>query len=182
MQNMTSSTVPLTIIPHIDLRVGALEEVDADAIVTILPNDLEWRGSLNQSLLLAAGKRLDDFVLENVYQPKTGDAFAVPGFGLAAKHLIIAVTPPWGEGLFLNDRDLLNAYRKPLELAARSGFRSVAFGALGTGAKAWPARRAARLALRAIRERWYDDLERLEIVCKRPEIIDAFAAEIDAGF
>lgn len=78
-------TIPETL--PIDLLEGPLELARADAIVTGLPSTLEWRGSLNQALLRAAGARLDEFVLENVYQPKVGEVFMLPGFDLSLIHI-----------------------------------------------------------------------------------------------
>lgn len=164
---------------HITIEKGDATAISGDALVTALPESLNWRGSLNGAVLTAAGQRLDEFVLENVYRPKLGEVFAVPGFNLSATHLIMTICPVWeDDGMgSLDDRDLLNCYRKPLELAARMGLKRLVYGALGTGKNAFPPRRAARLALRGLRERWYPDLEGVKIVCNRDDVIAAFMNE-----
>jgi O-acetyl-ADP-ribose deacetylase len=165
----------------IEIVRGRLEDIVADAIVATLPQTLDWSGALNQSLLAAAGERLDEFVLEHIYQPKIGDFFAVPGFNLKTSHILLTIAPVW-DPISLdshNDRDLLNCYRKPLELAMRMNLRRLAFGALGTGTKSFPPRRAARLAFRGLRERWYRDLESVQIVSPRDDVLIAFAEEMD---
>lgn len=171
----------ITDLHKIDLIHGRLETAAVDAVVTSLPHTLDWSGSLNQALVAAAGERLDDFVVEHIYRPKVGDVFAVPGFNLTSPHIIFTITPVW-DPISLdsqNDRDLLNCYRKPLELAQRMNLRRLAFGAIGTGTKSFPPKRAARLAFRGLRERWYRDLECVQIYTPRDDVLQAFGQEKD---
>jgi len=69
-----------------------------DAIVTLIPKTLEYRGSLNQTILEAAGGGLDHFVLEHIVKPKVGDIYALPGFALPCQHIFFCVVPVWRAG------------------------------------------------------------------------------------
>lgn len=149
-------------------------QTDVDAVVTAMPSDFDFSGSMNRALIEKAGEKLDEFILENIYKPRIGDAFAVPGFALPVRHLIFVVVPPWRSGFERENRDLLRCYRHALGLAQEMGLKKIAFPALGTGRHGYPVKRAARLALQGIRERIGDDIEEVRIVCNRDEVFEAF--------
>ena len=67
-----------------------------DAIVSTITPDFDMGRSLNTMLLTVAGEDLDEFILENIYKPRPGDCFAVPGFSLPVKHVIFVVMPKFG--------------------------------------------------------------------------------------
>jgi O-acetyl-ADP-ribose deacetylase (regulator of RNase III) len=135
---------------------------------------MKMQGSLNQAVMAAAGEKLDEFIVENIYKPRAGDAFAVPGFNLPVKHIIYAVTPLWKSGFSGEDRDLLHCYRRAMELVWRMGLKSVAFPALGTGKDKFPVPRAARLGIQGIMERMTPKIDEVRIVCSRDDTYKAF--------
>ena len=148
---------------------------DVEAVVSTICPDLEIGGTLNTSLIAAAGEQLDDFILEHIYKPRPGDVFSVPGFDLSAKHIIFAVLPSWRAGFDLEDRMLLRCYRGAMEEAYRLRVKKIAFPALGTGRRiVFPAKRAARLAVQAVIERLNFQIEEVRFVCKNDTIYDAF--------
>lgn len=154
------------------------QQYDIEAIVTAIPVTLDMGGSLNKSIVQAAGQELDDFILENIYKPRIGDVHALPGFDMRVRHIIVAITPVWGDGTSGEDRDLLRCYRSVFELAERLNLNSMALPALGTGNKSFPVQRAARLALQAARERFPAGLQELRIVCNRKDSYESFAERL----
>jgi O-acetyl-ADP-ribose deacetylase len=70
---------------------------------------------------------------------------------LPARHVIHAVGPVWSERRADEcDRLLASCYRASLALAATHGIRSIAFPSISTGIYAFPADRAARIAVSAV--------------------------------
>ena len=161
------------------IKGDIVQQADVDAIVCGLYPDMALEGSLNQTVMAAAGTRLDEFILENIYKPRTSDAFAVPGFGLSVRHVLFMVKPRWRDGFFEEDRYLLRAYRSVMEMAHNMNLRRIAFPALGAGTKQFPVRRVARLALQGITERQLGDIEEVRIVCKTDETYAAFRDQLE---
>ena len=145
-----------------------------DAIVSTLGPDLDPSGALNQSIMRGAGAELDGFILENIYKPRPGDVFSVPGFNLPVDNVIYTISKPWQDGLHSEDRDLLRCYRRPMKMAIRMGWKKIAFPALATGQKSFPAKRAARLAMQGILQRIDPFFEYIYIICNRDETFNAF--------
>lgn len=155
------------------------QQKDVDAIMSALPATLDTGGCLNQAIIRAAGSELDDLILENIYRPRVGDVFALPGLGLSIPHILFSITPSWGTGTSGEDRDLLRCYRSLLEQAERMKLTSIALPALGTGKGKFPVQRAARLAIQALRERMPDRLEEVRIVCNRKDTFEAFVERLN---
>lgn len=149
-------------------------QTDVEAIVTSVSPDLNMRGSLNSALIAAAGEKLDNFILDNIYKPQPGDAFALPPFNLPVKHIICVMVPVWRTDFQREDRHLIQCYRNAMQQAHRMGIKSIAFPALGTGKGKYPIERAARLAIQGIRGRQIGILEEIRIICDRDETYDAF--------
>ncbi len=148
---------------------------DVDVIVGSISTALKVDGSLNQALIRAAGQKFDDFIVENIYKPRSGDVFQVPPFNIQIPHVFFAVTPEWKDSLAFEDRDLIRCYRGAMQLAERMGLKRIAFPALGTGRKKYPLMRAARLGIQGIMDRMTDHFDEVRIVCNRHDQYRAFA-------
>ena len=99
---------------RIKLVHGDITKQHTDAIVSVLPQSLEYGGALNEAILAAAGHRLDDFLLEHIYKPRPGDIYAVPGFNLPCKNIFFAIMPKWSSEFDRQDKYLLTAVRKAM--------------------------------------------------------------------
>ena len=66
--------------------------------------------------------------------------------------MIHAVGPVWSGGQRGEDETLASAYQRSLELAVEHQVRTLAFPSISTGAYGFPVDRAARIALRTLRE------------------------------
>lgn len=164
---------------HLINRIRLIEgdltrQTDVDAIVVAIPESLDVSGSLNQALISAAGQQVDQYILENIFRPRAGDVFVLPGYNLPVKNIILAVVPKWKDALEREDRDLSRCYRGTMHMAVKMNIRKIAFPALGTGRKSFPVRRAARLAIHGILDRMTDSVEEVRIVCNRPDQYEAF--------
>jgi O-acetyl-ADP-ribose deacetylase (regulator of RNase III) len=150
----------------IKLTTGDITAQTVDAIVTLIPQNLEYRGSINTAILKAAGEKMDEFLLENIYRPRPGDAYAVPGFGLPCKNILFCVVPVWRSELDRDDKHLLIAVRKAMELARAMSLKTIAFPPLGAGKKSYPPARAARLMIQGITERIDEGFHEIHITCR----------------
>ncbi len=167
------------LIGRIVLKMGDItKESDVDAIVSVIPINMDVGGSLNQSLIAAAGQALDEFILDNIFKPRPGDTFVAPGFGLPVKNIIFVVTPLWRDNFDKEDVHLLRCYRHAMELARNMGLRRIAFPAIGMGRRGYPPERAARLALQGVMDRMQDDVGEVRIVCDDDKVYNAFAERL----
>ncbi len=162
-------------LPKIKLTQGQLLNVtDVDAWVTFLSPEMEWGGALNQSIMATVGKELDEYVLDNIHQPKEGQAFVTPAFGAPVDKLVIIILPKWEGGFNAEDQLLARGYKNATKLAVQEGISSLAFPSLGAGRKGFPQLRAARIALCAIAENMQPPLGDVRIVCKEVETYRAY--------
>ena len=154
---------------RIKIVQGDIIGQDTDAIVTLLPQTLEYRGKINEAILKSCGEKLDHFVLDHIVEPVFGDIYAVPGFNLRCKHVFFCVVPPWRADFDRDDRYLLNSCRRAIEFAKEMGLKTIAFPPLGSGKNSFPKARAARLLVQGIVDRLDQHIDEVRIVCLREE-------------
>ncbi|MCB1680527.1 MAG: macro domain-containing protein [Rhodospirillales bacterium] len=149
----------------IKLVQGNIVDQEVDAIITVVPKNLEHVGSLNRAIFDAAGHKLDDFILENIYKPKVGDVYAVPGFNLKARHVLIGVMPYFRTDFDKSEHYLTNVTRKIMELARCMFLQKIAFPPIASGKNGYPRAKAARLIVHGIVDRLDSAIEEVRIVC-----------------
>ena len=163
------------LVNRIAVSKGDITKVDGmDAIVTAIFCNMDIVGSLNKSIIKAAGHEFDEFLLNNIFKPKPGDSFAVPGFKLPVDNVIIVAMPAHRDNFDREDFHLLRCYRHAMEVAVKMGMKNVAYPAIGTGQYGYPVDRAVRLAFKGIIERITGDIEQVKIVCNEQETFEAF--------
>lgn len=163
------------LIHRITLHYGDItKQRGLEAVTTAIPVNLDMSSRLNKAVVAAAGQKLDDFILENIYKPRVCDVFAVPGFNLPVKYLFCAMMPNWDDSLGSEGRELMRCYRHATQLANELGVRRFAVPAMGAGSKGLPIMRVARLAITGIMERMTPNIDEVRIVCDRDDLVTAF--------
>lgn len=138
---------------------GDITKLEVDAIVNAANATLLGGGGVDGAIHRAAGPELLA-ACKALGGCPTGEARLTPGFRLPARFVIHAVGPVWRGGGANEDALLESCYRQSFALARAGGARSIAFPAISTGAYGFPKERAARIAVKVMRERnqEFDDI------------------------
>ncbi|MFN3701446.1 MAG: macro domain-containing protein [Alphaproteobacteria bacterium] len=163
---------------RITLVHGDIAAQDVDAIVSLLPENLVIKGAINTHLVELAGHGLDDFILENIYQPHAGDIYAVPGFTLPCRNILFAVRPNWKADFDREDKHLVMCVRKAVVLAKCMLLGRIAFPPLASGRSGYGKGRAARLLIQGLLDRIDERFEEVRIVCNDIETLEIYAERL----
>jgi O-acetyl-ADP-ribose deacetylase len=129
--------------------VADITTLALDAIVNAANRTLLGGGGVDGAIHRAAGPDLVA-ACRTLGGCETGSAKITAGYRLPARHVIHAVGPVWNGGKRNEDELLASCYRAALALAAGNQLASIAFPAISTGIYAFPAERAAGVAVNAV--------------------------------
>ncbi len=167
----------------IEIVEADITALEVDAVVNAANSRLIRGGGVDGAVHRAAGPALAE-ALGRIGGCPTGEAVRTPGFGMKARFLIHAVGPIWEGGGAGEDAALDSAYRKAFARALEEPrIRSIAFPAISTGIYGFPRERAARIALRAMRdhERAFDRIVACLFDAGGVEIYRSVLASLSGG-
>ncbi len=136
---------------YVELIRGDITRQEVDAIVNAANNQLGPGSGVNGAIRRVAGPEIDEACRRIGWCP-TGDARITPGFLLPARWVIHTVGPVWQGGDHDEDALLASCYRSSMRLASQHEVRSIAFPSISTGVYGFPVRRAASIAMNALRD------------------------------
>ena len=120
-----------------------------DAIVNAANSSLLGGGGVDGAIHRAAGPELVH-ACRLLGGCKTGQAKAMPGFRLPARHIVHTVGPVWQGGHAGEAALLASCYAQSLAVAESLGVNSLAFPAISTGIYRFPRELAAQIAVQTV--------------------------------
>lgn len=134
----------------IETLLADITTLAVDVIVNAANNGLLGGGGVDGAIHAAAGPELVA-ACRLLRGCETGNAKLTPGFRLPARNVIHAVGPVWSGGNRGEAELLRSCYVRSLGIASAEGFRTIAFPSISTGVFGYPIRKAAAIAIEAVR-------------------------------
>jgi len=164
---------------RLELLVGDITVVRADAVVNAANSSLLGGGGVDGAIHRAAGPELVERC-RLLGGCDVGDAKATPGFRLAATWIIHTVGPKWRGGGSGEPAALASCYVRSLARADEVGALTVAFPAISTGIYGYPTPEAAVVAVEAVRTA-RTEVREVTFVCFDEATHDAYLAALTGG-
>ena len=137
----------------LELVVGDITQVPADAIVNAANSRLAGGGGVDGAIHRAGGRAIMD-ELDVIRGLRggcpTGSAVATTAGMLPAKFVFHAVGPIWRGGGADEELQLASCYRTALAMAEERELHRISFPSISTGAYGYPLDDAARVALATV--------------------------------
>lgn len=131
---------------------GDITTQRVDAIVNAANERLRQGGGVCGAIFAAAGARKLQKACDAIGYCATGDAVITEGFELPASFIIHTVGPVWHRGESGEEAKLASCYTRSLEMAESKGLKTVAFPSISTGIFGYPTEKAAKTAVKAVKE------------------------------
>ena len=131
---------------------GDITTQRVDAIVNAANERLMQGGGVCGAIFAAAGARKLQKACDTIGYCATGDAVITEGFELPASYIIHTVGPVWHGGESGEEAKLASCYTRSLEVAESKDLKTVAFPSISTGIFGYPVEKAAKTAVKAVKD------------------------------
>lgn len=145
----------MNIAQRIELQLGDITKVHADAIVNAANSSLMGGGGVDGAIHRAGGPAILEECKAIVARQggcKTGQAVITTAGKLPARFVIHTVGPIWHGGTKNEAQLLADCYRNSLRLAVENGCKNIAFPNISTGVYRFPPATAAAIAIDTVSE------------------------------
>ncbi len=164
---------------HLKLFKGDITVQDTEAIVNAANSSLMGGGGVDGAIHRAGGPQIlakCKEVRDLQGMLPTGQAVVTSGGRLKARFVIHTVGPVWAGGEKGEDELLWSAYHNSMSLAREKGIRSISFPSISTGTYSFPVNRAARIALKTVRDfvRFKPGIDEIRFVLFNESILREF--------
>ncbi|XP_071169430.1 protein mono-ADP-ribosyltransferase PARP14-like [Mytilus edulis] len=173
--------------------VGDITELEVDVIVNDANEDLQHVAGLAKVIVDKGGKSIqkecDDYLRSKNRARKMydGEIFCSAPGNLNCKMIVHAVVPFWQNGHSLEDEYLSECIRESLERMEDRKYRSIAIPALCTGCFGYPANKATKVIVEAIRDYMKENgasssVHQIYLCDVKENIVDHFVSAVERFF
>jgi O-acetyl-ADP-ribose deacetylase (regulator of RNase III) len=151
----------------IEIIIGDITKVEADAIVNAANTSLLGGGGVDGAIHRAGGSEILEACRKIIARQggcKTGEAVITTAGKLPAKYVIHTVGPVWNGGNKNEREKLANCYKNAMQLAVEHGCNSIAFPGISTGIYKFPKAEAAHIAVNTTRQFLLDHSQNLRVI------------------
>lgn len=165
----------------IELIKGDITKLEIDAIVNAANTSLLGGGGVDGAIHRAGGSKILEECQEIRNKQggcKVGEAVITNAGNLNVKKVIHTVGPTWNEGKSEEEEKLRNCYLNALKLAEEHHLKSIVFPNISTGIYRFPKDKAAKIALKVVKEIQDSSIEKIVFVCFDEENYDIYRQEL----